>query len=693
MRDAAERKVIHADFGKTARRAMQAQAAQPTPAEEPPPTPQRDARPDRKPLGQILLEMGAVAPGDLLRAVAMRARQQVRLGDILLMHGWVREADLMAALARQWGAAVVDLLAQPPDPRLIDRLGAETCLKAGLAPWRRVGGLTLVATARPEDFARIRATLPPGFDPCRMVLAPERDIHTALLARRQTALIRRAEIRVDPAQSCRGHNEARAGRIALGVVLAMAVGLAAAPVAVFALLFFWAMLTLFATMGLKIAAAAAEMRAQAAQRTAQRAAQRTARALSAPARTRPRSLPMVSIMVPLFREGDIARRLVERLGRLHYPRELLDIVLVLEERDTTTRDALAAADLPRWMRVVAVPDGPIRTKPRALNYALSFCRGTIVGIYDAEDRPEPNQLHVVARQFAESGPEVACLQGILDYYNPRTNWLSRCFTIEYAVWFRAVLPGLARLGLVVPLGGTTLFFRRDVLEKIGGWDAHNVTEDADLGIRLARFGYRTKLIPTVTHEEANCRALPWVKQRSRWLKGYAMTWAVHMRDPRRLWRDLGPWRFFGVQILILGSLSQYLLAPVLWSCWAILFGLWHPIAAIFSPGLETLLLFSFVMTELVNIAVGAWAVRGTAHRHLIPWVPSLHLYFPLGALAGWKAIYEIVTKPFFWDKTAHGVFPPPPGARPRQSDLVAAITTAAEPPPGPGRLARAPLID
>ena len=142
---------------------------------------------------------------------------------------------------------------------------------------------------------------------------------------------------------------------------------------------------------------------------------------------------------------------------------------------------------------------------------------------------------------------MVCLQGILDYYNPRTNWLARCFTIEYAAWFRAMLPGLARLGFGVPLGGTTLFFRRDKLEELGGWDAHNVTEDADLGLRLARHGYKTELIDTVTQEEANCRALPWVKQRSRWLKGYAMTWAVHMRDPRRLWRELGPRGFIGVQ--------------------------------------------------------------------------------------------------------------------------------------------------
>jgi len=136
-----------------------------------------------------------------------------------------------------------------------------------------------------------------------------------------------------------------------------------------------------------------------------------------------------------------------------------------------------------------------------------------------EDDPDPDQVEIMVRRFDEVGPDVACLQGILDYHHSRHNWLARCFTIEYAAWFRAQLPGVARLGLVVPLGGTTLFFRREALEELGGWDAHNVTEDADLGLRLARAGYRTELVATVTHEEPNARPLKWIRQRSRWLKG------------------------------------------------------------------------------------------------------------------------------------------------------------------------------
>ncbi len=338
-------------------------------------------------------------------------------------------------------------------------------------------------------------------------------------------------------------------------------------------------------------------------------------------------------MVPLYREPDIAARLVKRLGALTYPRELLDVMLVVEEDDHLTRTALAASNLPHWMRVIPVPDSDLRTKPRALNYALNFARGRIIGVYDAEDAPAADQLHRVTEHFATAGPDLACIQGVLDYYNPRTNWLSRCFTIEYAAWFRLMLPGLAKLGLVVPLGGTTLFFRREILERLGGWDAHNVTEDADLGLRLARHGYRTELLDTVTMEEANCRVWPWIKQRSRWLKGYAMTYAVHMRDPLLLWRQLGARRFIGVQLLFLGTLIQFLLAPILWSFWLMLFGLGHPLADAL-PGwalVGVAGMFHGCSSEVAGLTINMVALRHSRHRFLRPWAFDLHVYFPLAA--------------------------------------------------------------
>ncbi|MCB2111537.1 MAG: glycosyltransferase [Rhodobacteraceae bacterium] len=592
-------------------------------------------------MGVDLGEMLAVSPEDMLRALSLRDREEAGLGDILLARGWVSEPDLMAALCLCWGAPAADLANGASDPRLVDRLGAEFCLRHGVVPLRRTGGATVLATCRPEGWAAMKAALPEDAGPVVMTLALERDIHAALIGQRQTALARKAETRTPAEASCRSRAALPAQRLAIGLVGLAVAGFVLAPVAMLALLCLWALVTVVAGAGLKLAAFLSIALGQGAR--------------TAPLKgTAGRRLPMVSVMVPLLREGDIAPRLVRRLGRIDYPRELLDILLVVEEDDETTLGALAAQPLPRWMRVVTVPGGPLRTKPRALNYALEFCRGSIVGVWDAEDAPEPGQIRKIVHRFQRAAPDVACLQGVLDFYNARHNWLSRCFAVEYAVWFRAVLPGLARLGFVVPLGGTTLFFRRAILEEIGAWDAHNVTEDADLGLRLARRGYRTELVDTVTEEEPNARVLPWIRQRARWQKGYAVTWATHMRDPRRLWRELGPRGFLGVQVLFPGALSQAILAPVLWSFWLTFFGLPHPVADRL-PALALAALGAlFVLSETVNVTVGLWAVGRSGHRHLLKWVPTLHFYFPLAALSCYRALVEWVLKPFYWDKTSHG---------------------------------------
>ncbi|MDE3027779.1 MAG: glycosyltransferase [Paracoccaceae bacterium] len=604
--------------------------------------PRRTAQPSKSGhLVQILRDTGALGVDDMHRALAIHAAKRLRLADILLTHGMVSPADLLAAEAEVWRAAVIDPLAYPPDPAVIDTLGAEACLRDSLLPWRNFGGSTVILTTKPDLFQRYEADLTRLFGPVTMALTATNSFHTALLSLRKASLNHRAETLVPEAESCRPWRTAPIRRLAIVLGVVTLILASFAPIVLASILAGWAVITLALTATLKAAAAITELHAR----------------FRFPAIADPPTIarmPCVSIMVPLFRETHVASKLVKRLERLTYPREKLDVLLVVEEEDELTHAAIAKDGIPPWMRVVTVPAGPHKTKPRALNYALPYCRGTIIGIYDAEDAPDPDQISRVVHRFYQRGPKVACLQGILDFYNPRTNWLSRCFTIEYAAWFRVVLPGLEKMGLPIPLGGTTLFFRRAAIEALGGWDAHNVTEDADLGIRLARHGYRAELLPTVTEEEANCRALPWVKQRSRWLKGYMMTWAVHMRAPRLLLQQLGWWRFFGFQVLFIGTLSQFLLAPVLWSFWLLSLGLWHPLGYMPAPLLYAMLAL-FALSELTNITVNAIGVSGPKHRFLIPWVPTLTLYFPLGALAAYKGAWELVTKPFYWDKTTHGL--------------------------------------
>jgi cellulose synthase/poly-beta-1,6-N-acetylglucosamine synthase-like glycosyltransferase len=594
-------------------------------------------------VGDALVTAGALTRGDLARTRMRILRHRVRLSDALhALNGIPRDLVSRAEAARL-GTVTVDPVAERPDPRLVLAWGPGRCLAEGLVPLRRRGGVTVVATARPEEIGRHLPELERCFGPVRLVTAPEDRLQEAVERCARRTLSERAETRVREAESSRGWRARRNGGVALAGLGLIGAAAALAPGAVFLVLLLIASAAMALGTGLKLFAALATLRPV---------------RPAVPARVIAASRPVVTLLVALYREREIAEHLLTRLARLDYPRDLLDICLVVEADDVLTRETLAGVTLPPWVRTIVVPGGRLRTKPRALNYALDFARGEIVGVYDAEDAPAADQIMRVTARFAERGPEVACLQGVLDYYNTGANWLTRCFTLEYAAWFRVILPGLARLGLVVPLGGTTLFFRRDALDRLGGWDAHNVTEDADLGLRLARYGYRTELIDTVTEEEANGRLLPWVRQRSRWLKGYAMTGSVHMRAPRRLWRDLGPRRWLGVQILFLGTVLQFTLAPVLWVCW-LLFA--QPLPHGGLPALNAALAFGlaglFLTSEAVNLGVAVLGARRAGKARLGWWAPTLLLYFPLATAGMLKGLWELFVRPFYWDKTAHGLLP------------------------------------
>ncbi|WP_415403536.1 glycosyltransferase [Tateyamaria sp. SN3-11] len=597
------------------------------------------------PVGRQLVNAGLISQATLLEALAQQHQINAPLGEILVAEGHVSRQDVLSALAVQYDADRVDLSVNPPSPLMKTALPTEICQRFGVVPWRWIGTTLLVATTRPDRFATLVVSLPDTAPDILPVIADQDEINAVIGRLHGAELAHRAVTQLPDAISCRNWSpKAAIGTLGLALIFGTFAALALLfPAAFVTGLIGWGILTLAMTTTLKALALAAQLTHRAPARPE-------------PLRTLPlRRLPRISVMVPLFREERIAEALITRLSKLTYPKALLEVVLVLEAKDTVTRATLARTDLPRWMRVIEVPDdGTITTKPRALNYALDFCNGDIIGVWDAEDAPEPDQLEKVVTHFAHAGPKVACVQGILDYYNARHNWIARCFTIEYAGWWRLVLPGVARMGLVLPLGGTTLFFRRPILEELGGWDAHNVTEDADLGIRLARAGYTTELIPTATYEEANCRAWPWVKQRSRWIKGYIITYCVHMRRPRALLRDLGLKRFIGIQTMFLATVSQFATLPLLWTFWLPAFGLPHPVITTLGPSIIWPLATFFIAAEILNILIGMLAVSDRDHRHLVPWVLSLPLYFPLGALASYKALYELVTDPFYWDKTQHG---------------------------------------
>ena len=369
-------------------------------------------------------------------------------------------------------------------------------------------------------------------------------------------------------------------------------------------------------------------------------------------------LPVYSVLVPVFREIAVLKQLLTALSALNYPAEKLDIKIILEENDTAMVHAVAEKTLPPHFEVIIVPAGKPQTKPRALNYALQFCRGSLLTIFDAEDVPEPNQLQIAAETFAVAPHHLVCLQARLVFYNANENWLTRQFTIEYGTLFSLVLPSLARDQLPIPLGGTSNHFRCDVLRSVGGWDPFNVTEDADLGLRLARAGYTTGVIDSQTYEEANRKLGNWLHQRSRWLKGFMQTWLVHMRAPNRLLYEMGPAGFWVTQAATIGILVSALFHPILvfYSLWMFWMVEPHPDNA--SPAITILTGLNtavFAMGYCLTMWAGKIALRKMGIAGWWWSIATMPAYWMLVSLASWMALWQFIWNPFHWNKTAHGI--------------------------------------
>ncbi|MEK3750879.1 glycosyltransferase family 2 protein [Paenibacillus sp. FSL E2-8871] len=379
-----------------------------------------------------------------------------------------------------------------------------------------------------------------------------------------------------------------------------------------------------------------------------------------------RALPVYSILVPIYKESNIIPQLIRNIENLDYPRSKLDVRLLIEEDDVEAQELLRTFKPPSYFTVLVVPHSLPKTKPKACNYGLIRARGEYVVIYDAEDRPDPDQLKKVYLAFQASQENVCCIQAKLNYYNSNQNLLTRWFTHEYSMWFELLLPGVMQLDIPIPLGGTSNHFKTDVLKKINAWDPYNVTEDADLGVRLYKEGYKTAIVDSRTWEEATSRAGNWIRQRSRWIKGYMQTWLVHMRNPVQLWRDLGAKGFFGFQAMVLATPMLPLLNPIFWTMLLLWYLAKVEIIPLFFPGpiyyFAAFELFIGNFIFVYSLTVGIYWVTRDLHNKgnkvfsfsLIKYTLLTPIYWVLMSIAAIKAAIQLVTKPFYWEKTTHG---------------------------------------
>lgn len=402
------------------------------------------------------------------------------------------------------------------------------------------------------------------------------------------------------------------------------------------------------------------------------------------------SLPVYTVLVPLYREANVAESIVASVARLEYPPNRLDAKLLLEADDAETIAALAATSLPPYFEILTIPESHPRTKPKACNHGLRAARGEYVVIYDAEDRPEADQLKKAVAAFCSAPTDVACLQAKLNFYNADENQLTRWFTIEYTMWFEFFLPGLRRLGAPIPLGGTSNHFRADVLRRLGGWDPFNVTEDCELGVRIYRQRMRTLLLDSTTWEEANGRLGNWVRQRSRWTKGFLQTHVAHTRNPFALLRSLGLWRtacflmtvgwMAAAQVVNLGSwllgvvYVALLCADVAQGrspleiiagdrdsyrlAWKLLYigggesRFWSSVSLVCFTASSALLL-----ANVAFIGVNCLACTRPPAKQFRLSALSCPAYWFLISLAAVRGAVELFTAPFHWSKTEHGLAP------------------------------------
>jgi len=358
--------------------------------------------------------------------------------------------------------------------------------------------------------------------------------------------------------------------------------------------------------------------------------------------------PRYTILAALHDEAAVAPQLIANLARIDYPADRLEAFIVLEAHDHATLAAVLATPRPLWIRIVTVPPGSPLTKPRALNHALKQASGDLLTIYDAEDCPHPQQLRRAAARFVAQ-PRLGCLQAplrIRPTESTRSPFLDRQFAFEYAALFEVALPGMARLGLPFPLGGTSNHIRMTALRAGGGWDAYNVTEDADLGFRLWSLGWTLDVIDCPTWETPPGGLDRWLPERTRWLKGYMQTWGVHTRRPLSLGRR-------GLLSLIMtlgvGVISAAAHAPTMaWLFVALSVWIGSGVAPLSSGFLVVLALG--VISARMSCAVGA---RRAGLDYRLGDVLSAPAYWSLLSLAFVHALWRLAVEPFVWDKTPH----------------------------------------
>ena len=614
--------------------------------------------PPKLAVGDLLVNAGLLQPQQMADAVQARVRVGTRLENIVIAEGLVRRAEVYRTLAEAWDLLYLDdLSAEEFDLDLLAGLEPAELVAEGWFPVRHLSAdHVLVATAEPPTEAR------------REAIAEKVGAHVVFAAATgvdiDAAVVRtfRGQVLDEACLGLWRRDEDRSARSVLSLRQQLLYG---AALVGFASAAIWATRATVIVLAVVVGSAFLVTVGFKFMMCFTGASHDWLQSItdSDVAALRDEDLPLYTVLVPVYREAEVISDLIANLGALDYPAAKLEILLLLEEDDEVTRTAALAADPPETITFVTVPRGHPQTKPKACNVGLFLARGDLLVIYDAEDRPDPDQLKRAIVAFNRGDDDLVCVQAALNYWNADENALTRMFTLEYSFWFDYMLPGLEMHRMPIPLGGTSNHFRTEALRRLGGWDPFNVTEDADLGIRAAAMGKTVGVIDSTTYEEANRAYGNFVRQRSRWIKGYLQTALVHLRHPVRLARSTG-WRAaLGFVLLIGGTPISFLCVPPLYALF--LLSLLVPPASL-TPYFPAWTLWVSLVNLLVGNALMIYvSMMGAFKRgryRLAVWALLNPIYWLLHSVAAYKALWQLVTRPHHWEKTAHGlstVTPPP----------------------------------
>jgi len=594
--------------------------------------------------GEIAKQKGWLTEQQLTEALHFQQREKTPLGAVCKGLGFLRHLQVRDILAEQWGLRTVDLLKTPPYPGMLSEEDRRHYEKLQCVPWREEKGITWLATVAPSEALHQWAKERYG-ESYQCILTSPLDIQRTLAKQFADEDSNDACLRLARQQPGHSAHQTLTRTQAFWMLFILAV------------ILFWvglqpihAMMVVLLLMNVFFAATLAFKcylfllgRHQPPYDTANNLL------------LNDEQLPAYTVLIPLYKEKAALPQLLQSIRKLDYPKSKLDVKLIIESDDAETFAALRQLRPESYFDIIRVPVSFPRTKPKACNYALRFAQGEMVCILDAEDQPDPLQLRKAASFFVQHDGRTICLQARLNYYNRDKNLLTKLFSIEYGAWFDYMLRGLNHLHMPIPLGGTSNHFPRHVLERFHAWDAYNVTEDADLGYRMAINGGHCGLMDSITLEEAPVKMMDWLRQRTRWIKGYMQTYLVHMRHPWHLWQQLGLRGFFSFQLFVGGPVLVYLSAPFLWAVWLAWVAGWFSIEnhTLYYP-LLSLIYLNLFGGLFFHLWQGWYVIHANGWQKMQDAWLTYPFYWIMHSLAGFRAFWQLIHQPHYWDKTPHG---------------------------------------